>query len=301
MIDSELTEELERIPGLRMHLVAPRSTHEIVRLVNGIETIRLAVKDSGVLAEQPELFGQVEVEVLPDRSLNVVCTNSVHGHAWAHLSAESRDGFGGISEILIGLANTVIDQEWKGSQSLMQLLSDVVECDPKESFLLTSGDLLTEAVLPPHDPEVQKMYTVAASIVRQYVSLANCKQEDCRVVWCKRGVVELLLGAESAPFFMLMKISNFSLTEVRIVPKGALDTYSSGLELSKAISFQGELPLLAGIDHMTGINSDLLSSVVHSFAVLTLEGVFGRSDDSTESFDRSALREVLEHLFIRVK
>lgn len=197
------------------------STTELIRFLEGVRNIEFHL-DTKIQKNRLVLFDTLSIDIFPDKSLTVTCTNPLRTKVEAHFNL--------LSDCDIGAILTAFDNQAVGtsnatkSEGLLSLLDRLASCDPKTNWVVSSGpstlpasedllahDLLNRAILP-----IATQYLKLRAI-REHVEYSEIS--NLTLQYPEPGALELSLGEDYHSYRIKFHFQELGLSDIEIIPQ----------------------------------------------------------------------------------
>ncbi|MEY4701867.1 MAG: hypothetical protein RL326_2054, partial [Pseudomonadota bacterium] len=258
----------------------------------GIDSIRLSLSDRRLKKTSPQLLDQIDVDLAPEGSLEVVAVNRLGGRLTACLSKESLERAGDRDVFLQALVDAMASQSSHGIRIVQNLLSRAVSLDESASWMSMSGDPYSCALPGVNDIEGQRMYNVGTLLIKKYAEISCGSPEDCRLHYLDEGKVALTLGLPSEPYQLAVVIDHGRVTQLEVTPNLRVNDTTYRPDYQKSRRYQCDIRVMT-----SQADRAIIVRAFHLFDSLLANLAFPESAPVGLDFDRSELRAFLDQRF----
>jgi hypothetical protein len=292
LIGPELAFSLGAEPAVDIAPVVPGDSEDIVRMARGIDSIRLSLSDRRLKKTSPQLLDQIDVDLAPAGSLEIVAVNRLGGRLTAFLSKDSLERAGERDVFLQTLVDAMASQSSHGIRVVQKLLDRTVSLDENASWVIMSGDPYSCALPNLNDIEGQRMYNIGTLLIKKYAEISCGSPEDCRLHYLDEGKVAVTLGLPSEPYQLAALIDHGRVTQLEVTPNVRVDDTTYRPDYQKSRRYQCDISVMT-----SQADRGILVRAFHLFDSLLASLAFPESAPVGLDFDRSELRAFLDQHF----
>jgi hypothetical protein len=196
------------------------SSAELIRFLEGVQTLEFYL-DTSKQKNRLVLFDSLRIDVFPDQTVTLTCSNPLRVKIEAHFKILSDYDFGTILTAFdnqITPASTTTD-----TMELMSLLHHLASRDP-ENWIVSSGS----STLPAWSDHLGQdlLNKVALPITTQYLKLRTIRedveyseQSNLTVEYSAPGVLEISLGEDYHRYRIKFSFQDRGLLAIEIIPQ----------------------------------------------------------------------------------
>jgi hypothetical protein len=292
LIGSDLAFALSAHPAVDISPVVPGDAEDIVRMARGIDSVRLSFSDRRLKKTSPQLLDQIDVDLSPEGSLEIIAVNRLGGRLTAFISKEALEQAGDRDVFLQALVNAMGSQSSLGIRVVQTLLSNAIVLDEDASWMSMSGDPYACSLPHVDDIEGQRMYNVGTLLIKKYAEISCGSPEDCRLHYLDEGKVAVTLGLPSEPYQLCVWIDHGRVTQLEVTPNLRVDDTTHRPDFQKSRRYVCDLGVMTSQE-----DRSTLVRAFHLFDSLLASLAFPESAPVGLDFDRSELRSFLDQRF----